>query len=63
MNDYDAFKKGGIPFAHTNMNSLHLPKIDKVCYIVKVLNASTVGISETKQGKTILSSRLEADGF
>ena len=33
-----------------------------MCYIVKVTNATTIGISEPKQDKTILSSKLEVDG-
>ena len=46
-------------FIHININSL-LPKIDEVRYISNIINASVIGISETKLDETILSSELES---
>ena len=40
-----------------------MPKIDEVCYIANITNASIIGISETKLDKTIWSSELEVDGY
>ena len=64
--EWNVFKKRGMHFIlkciKCNINSL-LPKIDEVRYIPKVTNASIIGKSETKQGKTISSSELEVDGY
>ena len=49
-------------FIHININSL-LRKIDEVRYVPKITNASIIGKSETKLGKTISSSELEVDGY
>ena len=48
-------------FIHININNL-LPKIEEMRYITNITNASIIGISDTKQGKTILSRELKADG-
>ena len=57
-----SLKKRGMHFIHTNMNNL-LPKIDEVCYIVNITNASIIGISETKLVETIWPSELQVDGY
>ena len=49
-------------FIHININSL-LHKIDQVCYIANITNESTIGVTDTKLGKTIFSSELEVDGY
>ena len=61
-NDFDVFKKRRTQFIHINVNSL-LPKIDEVRYITNITIASIIGISETKLDETILSSKLEVDGY
>ena len=61
-NEWNIFKKRGMHFIHINMNSL-FPKTDEVRYIANITNASIIGISETKQDKTILSSELEVEGY
>ena len=60
--EWNVFKKRGMHFIHININSL-LPKIDEVRYIPKITNASIIGKSETKLGKTISPSELEVDGY
>ena len=40
-----------------------MPKIDEVRHIANKINASIIGISETKLDETILSSELEVDGY
>ena len=61
-NDLDVSKKRGMHFIHININS-SWPKIDEVCYIANITNASIVRIPKTKLDKTGLSSELEVDGF
>ena len=56
------FKKKGLHFIHININSL-LPKIDEIRHMTKITNAATVGIGETKLGKSILSSEIDIEGF
>ena len=50
------------PLYHININKLW-PKIDEVCYVSKITDASIIEINETKLDKTILSSELEVDGY
>ena len=40
-----------------------LPKIDEICYIAKLTNATVIGLSETKLDNTVLSSELEIEGY
>ena len=47
-------------FLHLTINSL-LPKIDEMHKIVKLTNATVIGLSETKLGNTVLSSETEID--
>ena len=56
------FKKKGLHFVHININSL-LPKIDELRYLVKLPNASIVGIGETKLDDSISSSEIEIEGY
>ena len=56
---WNIFKKRGMHFIHLNINSL-LPKTDEICY---VLNATVMGISETKLENTVLSSELKIEGY
>ena len=49
-------------FIHLNINSI-LPKIDEICYIAKLTNATVIGLSETKLYNTCLSSELEIEGY
>ena len=46
------FKKKGLHFIYTNINSL-FPKIDELRYLTKVANASIVDIDETKLDDSI----------
>ena len=47
---------------YLNVNSL-LPKIDEICFIAKQLNASIVGISESKLDLSILNSEVDIVGY
>ena len=47
--------------SHLNINSL--PKIDEVRFIAKQLNASIVGINESKLDLSILHSKLDTDEY
>ena len=49
-------------FIHLNINSL-LPKIDEIRYVAKLTNATVIGLSETKLDNTVLSSKLEIEGY
>ena len=55
------FKKKGLHNSHLNINSL--PKIDEVRFIAKQLNASIVGINESKLDLSILHSKLDTDEY
>ena len=55
------FQKRGMYFIHLNLNSL-LSKIDKICYIAKLINATVIGLSKTNLGNTVLISELEIEG-
>ena len=57
---YNIFQKRGMLFIHLNINSL-LSKIDEICYIAKLTNATVIGLSETKLDNTVLSSELEIE--
>ena len=59
---WNIFEKRGMHFIHLNMNSL-LPKIDEIRYIAKLVNATVIGLSETKLDDVVLSSELEIDGY
>ena len=50
-------------FIQINILNILLPKIDEVCYIANITNASIIGISQTKPDETILSSELEVDDY
>ena len=56
------FQNWGMHFIHLNKNSL-LPKIDEIHYIVKLTNATVIGLSETKHDNIILSSELKIEGY
>ena len=60
QNDRDVFKKRGMYFIHVNIDFCQ--KLIK-CYIANINNASIIGISETEQDKTILSSEFDVDGY
>ena len=45
------------------MNINSLPKIDEVRFIAKQLNASIVGINESKLDLSILHSKLDTDEY
>ena len=49
-------------FIHKNISS-PLPKSDKMRYIVNIINAFLIGISETKLDENILSSELEVNSY
>ena len=49
-------------FIHLNINCI-LPKIDEIRYIVKLTNATVIGLSETKLDNTVLSSEREIEGY
>ena len=59
---WNIFKKRGMHFIHLNINSL-LPKIDEIRYVAKLTNATVIGLSETKLDNTVLSSKLEIEGY
>ena len=59
---WNIFQKRGMHFIHLNINSI-LPKIDEICYIAKLTNATVIGLSETKLDNTVLSSELEIEGY
>ena len=40
-----------------------MPKIDEVRYIAIITNTSIIGISQTKLDETILSGKLEVNGY
>ena len=52
---WNIFQKRGMHFIHLNINSL-LPKIDEICYVAKLTNATVNRLSETKVDKTVFSS-------
>ena len=56
------FKKKGLHFIHININSL-LPKIDEIRHMTKITNAAIAGIGETKLDKSILSSKIDIEGY
>ena len=45
-----------------NINSI-LSKIDEIRYIVKLTNATVIGLSKTKLDNTVLSSELEIERY
>ena len=49
-------------FIHLNTNSL-LFKIDEICHIAKLTNATVIGLSETKLYNAVLSIELEIEGY
>ena len=49
-------------FVHKNLSCI-LPKIDEVRYVAKITNVFIIEISETKLDETILSSKVEVDGY
>ena len=55
------FQKRVMHFIYLNINSL-LSKIDETL-IVKLINAIVIGLSETKLDNTVLSSKLEIEGY
>ena len=55
------FQKRVMHFIYLNINSL-LSKIDETL-IVKLINAFVIGLSETKLDNTVLSSKLEIEGY
>ena len=55
-------KKRGMHFIHLNINRL-LRKIDEICYVAKLINATVTGLRETKLDNTVLSSKLETEGY
>ena len=42
---WNIFQKRGMHFIHLNINSI-LPKIDEICYVAKLTNATVIGLSE-----------------
>ena len=58
MTHETCFKKRGMHFIHLNIHSL-LPKIDEICYIAKLTNATVIGLSETKLDNTVWCSETE----
>ena len=59
---WNIFQKGDMHLIHLNINSI-LPKIDEIRYIVKLTNATVIGLSETKLDNTVLSSEREIEGY
>ena len=55
------FQKRVMHFIYLNINSL-LSKIDETL-IVKLINAIVIELSETKLDNTVLSSKLEIEGY
>ena len=58
---WNIFQKRGMQLIHLNINSI-LSKIDEICYIAKLTNATAIGLSETKLDNIVLSSELEIEG-
>ena len=58
---WNIFQKGGMQLIHLNINSI-LSKIDEICYMAKLTNATAIGLSETKLENIVLSSELEIEG-
>ena len=56
------FRSRGLHFIHLNINSL-LPKIDELREIVKISNATIIGIIETKIDNSINDSEISSDGY
>ena len=42
---WNIFQKRSMHFIHLNINSI-LPKIDEICYVAKLTNATVIGLSE-----------------
>ena len=55
---WNMFQKRVIHFIRLNINSI-LPKMDEIRCIVKLKNATVIGLSETKLDNTVLRSELE----
>ena len=55
-------KKKDLHFVHININ-IHLPKIDELQYLTKLLNASIVGVGKTKLDDSISSREIEIEGY
>ena len=49
-------------FIYFNINIILL-KIDEIRYVAKLTNATVIGLSETKLDNTVLSSKLEIEGY
>ena len=58
---WNMFQERGMHFIHLNITSL-LPKIDEPRYIAKLINATTIGLSEIKLDNTVWSRELEIEG-
>ena len=59
---FEVFTVKRLYFIHLNINSL-LPKIDELWYIAKNSNATVIGKSEIKLGKTVSDSEVAIDGY
>ena len=59
---WNIFQERGMHFIHLNINSL-LSKTDEIRYIAKLTNATVIVLSETKLDSTVLSSKLQIEGY
>ena len=55
------FQKRGMHFIDLNINSFP-SKINEIGYIAKLINATVIGLSETKFDNTVLSIELDIEG-
>ena len=59
---WNIFQKRGMHFIHLNINSL-LSKIDEICLIAKLTNATVIGLSELKLDDTVWSSEPQIEEY
>ena len=55
-------KKKDLHFVHININ-IHLPKIDELQYLTKLLNASIVGVGKTELDDFVSSWEIEIEDY
>ena len=62
LGEWNIFKHRELHFLHLNMYNL-LPKIHKLRHIVRLTNATAIGISESKLNDSVLTSESQIDEY
>ena len=62
INLWEPFDSKGLHFIHLNINSL-LPKIDELRDIAKKVEATVIGITESKLDSSISDSEIDIAGY